>query len=99
MFQAAYAPEAWKALVKRPNRLDVIRPVVRNRRHGRRGRTFSGSTACSDLPAANNVSAAAFSMAGPLGAVKAIKTTTLMTIEKSMEAMRKATSRLSAASS
>ena len=29
MLQAAYEPEAWKALVKNPqNRLDVIRPVV-----------------------------------------------------------------------
>jgi uncharacterized protein with GYD domain len=39
----------------------------------------------------NNVSAAAFSMAGAAGgAVKAIKTTPLMSTEEAMEAMRKA---------
>ena len=39
----------------------------------------------------NNVSAAAFSMAASAGgAVKAVKTTPLMTIDEAMEAMRKA---------
>jgi uncharacterized protein with GYD domain len=94
MLQAAYAPEAWKALVKNPqNRLDVIRPVVE-----KLGGTVEGGWLAfgeydvlliCQLP--NNVSAAAFSMAGAAGgAVKAIKTTPLMTIEESMEAMRKA---------
>jgi len=94
MLQAAYAPEAWKALVKNPqNRLDVIRPVIEKLG----GKVEGGWLAFGEydvllicqLP--NNVNAAAFSMAGAAGgAVKVIKTTPLMTIEESMEAMRKA---------
>ena len=94
MLQAAYEPEAWKALVKNPqNRLDVIRPVVEKLG----GKVEGGWLAFGEYDVLlicqmpNNVSAAAFSMAGAAGgAVKAIKTTPLMTIEESMEAMRKA---------
>ena len=94
MLQAAYTPEAWKAMVKSPqNRMDAIRPAVEKLG----GQIEGGWLAFGEydvvvicqLP--NNVSAAAFSMAGAAGgAVKAIKTTPLMTPEEAMEAMRKA---------
>ena len=94
MLQATYEPDAWKAMVEKPqNRLDVIRPVVEKLG----GKVEGGWVAFGEYDVLlicqmpNNVSAAAFSMAGAAGgAVKAIKTTPLMTIEESMEAMRKA---------
>jgi len=94
MLQAAYTPEAWKAMVKSPqNRMEAIRPVVEKLG----GKIEGGWLAFGEydvlvicqLP--NNASAAAFSMAGAAGgAVKSIKTTPLMTTEEAMEAMRKA---------
>jgi len=94
MLQAAYTPEAWKAMVKSPqNRMDAIRPAVEKLGgHIEGGWLAFGEydvVVICQLP--NNVSAAAFSMAGAAGgAVKAIKTTPLMTTEEAMEAMRKA---------
>jgi len=94
MLQAAYTPEAWKAMVKSPqNRLEAIRPVVEKLGgHIEGGWLAFGEydvLVICQLP--NNVSAAAFSMAGAAGgAVKAIKTTPLMSTEEAMEAMRKA---------
>ena len=68
MLQAAYEGEAWKALVKNPqNRLDVIRPVVEKLG----GKVEGGWVAFGEYDVLlicqmpNNVSAAAFSMAGP----------------------------------
>lgn len=94
LLQAAYTPEAWAAMVKNPqNRLEAVRPVVE--RLG--GKIEGGWLAFGEYDAIlicqmpNNVSAAAFSMAASAGgAVKAVKTTPLMTIEEGMEAMRKA---------
>ncbi len=94
MLQAAYTPEAWAGMVKNPqNRLDAVRPVIEKLG----GKIDGGWLAFGDYDIVlicqmpNNVSAAAFSMAGAAGgAVKAIKTTPLMTIDEAMEAMRKA---------
>src|SRR2546422_4201497 len=70
MLQAAYTPEAWKAMVKSPqNRMEAIRPVVEKLG----GQIEGGWLAFGEydvlvicqLP--NNVSAAAFSMAGAAG--------------------------------
>ncbi len=94
MLQAAYTPEAWAAMVQNPqNRLEALRPVVEKLG----GRIEGGWLAFGEhdvvlicqMP--NNVSAAAFSMAGAAGgATRAVKTTPLMTTEEAMEAMRKA---------
>ena len=94
MVQAAYSLEAWAGLVKNPqNRLEAVRPVVEKLG----GKIEGGWLAFGEYDIVlicqmpNNVSATAFSMAASAGgAVKALKTTPLMTIDEGMEAMRKA---------
>ena len=94
MLQAAYTSEAWSALIENPqNRLDALRPVVEKLG----GKIEGGWLAFGEHDAVvicqmpNNVSAAAFSMAASAGgAVRAVTTTPLMTIDEAMEAMRKA---------
>ena len=94
LLQVAYAPEAWATLVKNPqNRIEVVRPAVEGL-----GGKIQGSwiafgeydlVAIFEMP--DNVSAAAFSIAVSAGgAVKAIKTTPLMTWDEGIQAMRKA---------
>jgi uncharacterized protein with GYD domain len=81
-------------MVKNPqNRLDAVRPVIEKLG----GKVEGGWLAFGEYDIVlvcqmpNNVSAAAFSMAASAGgAVKAVKTTPLMTIDEAMEAMRKA---------
>ena len=96
LIQAAYTPEAWAGLVRRPeDRLEAVRPVVEKLGGKIDGGWLSFGdwdiVAVCQLP--NDVSAAAFSMATAAGgAVKAVKTTPLMTIEEGIEAMRKANS-------
>jgi uncharacterized protein with GYD domain len=94
LLQVAYTAEAWAALVKSPqNRLEAVRPVMQ-----RLGGTlenawlsFGEYDVVTVFQAPDNVSAAAFSMAiSAAGAVKAVKTTPLMTFEEGMGAMRKA---------
>jgi uncharacterized protein with GYD domain len=93
LFQLAYTPAAWAALLRDPqDRVAIVRPVIE-----RLGGRFEGVYfAFGDydliaiVEAPDNVSAAAFSLtltAG--GAVKAVKTTPLMTIEEGLAAMRK----------
>ena len=94
MLQAAYTPEAWAAMVNKPqNRLDAVRPVIEKLG----GKIEGGWLAFGEhdivlicqMP--NNASAAAFAMAGSAGgSLKAIKTTPLMTVDEAMDAMRKA---------
>ena len=96
LLQAAYTPEAWARLVKDPHdRVEAIRPVI----EGLGGKIVAGflcfgeydTVAVAEMP--DNVSAAAFSMAAAAGgAVKAVKTTPLMTTQEGGEAMRKAAS-------
>ncbi|MGH7331349.1 MAG: GYD domain-containing protein [Candidatus Rokuibacteriota bacterium] len=94
LLQATYTPEAWAAMVKSPqNRLEAVRPVVQKLGGKIEGGWLSFGeydiAVICELP--NNVSAAAFSMAASAGgAMKAVKTTPLMSIEEAMEAMRKA---------
>src|SRR2546426_10814035 len=70
MLQAAYTPEAWKAMVKSPqNRMEAIRPVVEKLG----GQIEGGLLAFGEYdvlvicPLPDNVSGAAFSMAGAAG--------------------------------
>jgi len=94
MLQAAYTPEAWAAMIKHPqNRLEAVRPVVEQLG----GKIEGGWLAFGEYDIVvicqmpSNVSAAAFSMIGAAGgAVKAVKTTPLMTVDEAMEAERKA---------
>lgn len=94
LVEVAYTGEAWAAQVSSPqNRIEAIRPVIE--RLG--GRIESAYYAFGDydvvgiMEMPDNVSAAAFSLAASAGgAVKAIKTIPLMTIEEGIEAMRKA---------
>ena len=94
LLQVAYTAEGWAALVKQPqDRLEAVRPVV-----ARLGGSLDNAwlsfgeydvVALFQMP--DNVSAAAFSMAlSAAGAVKAVKTTPLMTFAEGIEAMGKA---------
>src|SRR4030095_10248078 len=94
LLQAAYTRDAWPAMVKSPqNRLEAVRPVIEKLGGKIDGGWLSFGeydvTVICQLP--NNVSAAAFSMAASAGgAVKAVKTTPLMSMEEAIEAMRMA---------
>jgi uncharacterized protein with GYD domain len=94
LLQVAYTPQAWDALIRNPqNRMDAVAPAVEQL-----GGSITGGwlafgeydlITVIDLP--DNISAAAFSMAVSAGgAISAIKTTPLMSIEDAVEAMRKA---------
>jgi uncharacterized protein with GYD domain len=94
LIEVAYTAEAWAAQVSNPqNRIEAIRPVIE--RLG--GRIESAYYAFGEydvvgiMEMPDNVSAAALSLAASAGgAMKAIKTIPLMTIEEGIEAMRKA---------
>jgi uncharacterized protein with GYD domain len=94
MVQAAYTPDAWGGLVKSPqDRAEALRPAIE--RLGGKLVSFYMSfgeydaLVIAEMP--DNVSAAGVSIAAAAGgAVRAIKTTPLMTVQESMEAMRKA---------
>ena len=94
LLQVAYTGDAWGAQISNPqNRLEQVRPAVEAL-----GGTFDTAfyafgeydiVAIVQFP--DNVSAGAFSIAVSAGgAMKAIKTTPLMTVEEGMEMMRKA---------
>ena len=94
LLQVAYTPEAWAAQIKNPqNRLEIVGRLLEKLG----GRFESGYlsfgdydiVAVMDMP--DNVSAAAVSItASAGGAIKAIKTTPLMSIEEGIQAMRAA---------
>ncbi len=94
LIQAAYTPEAWAAMVKNPqSRAEAVRPII----EGLGGKLLSIYLAFGEYDVVglaeypDNASAAAFSMAASAGgALKAVKTTPLMTTEEAVEAMRKA---------
>lgn len=94
LIQAAYTPEAWANFVKHPrDRTEVVRQSVE-----KLGGTLEGFwLAFGDYDAVcvvnmpDNVSAAGFSVAVAAGgALKASKTTPLLTVAEGMDAMRKA---------
>jgi uncharacterized protein with GYD domain len=94
LLQASYTNDAWAAQVSNPqNRMEVIRPVI-ERLGGRLESAYLSFgdydiVVIAEMP--DNVSAAAFSLATSAGgALKAIKTTPLLTIEEGIEAMQKA---------
>jgi len=94
LLQVAYTTEAWAAMVKNPHvRLEGLRPLLV--RLG--GKLEGGWLAFGEYDAVlicqmpDHASAAALAMAALTeGAVKAIKTTPLMTVEESLDALKKA---------
>ena len=92
--QTAYTPLGWAALINDPqNRMDAVKPVVQ--RLG--GSVVNGWLTFGDYDVLmicempDNVTATALSMAiSAGGAVRAVKTTPLMTFEEGIEALRKA---------
>ena len=94
LLQVAYTPEAAAALVKNPqDRLEAVRPVAK-----RLGGTVDNQwmslgeydiVAVINMP--DSVSAAAFALAVSAGgACRAVKTTSLLSVEEGIAAMRKA---------
>jgi uncharacterized protein with GYD domain len=94
LLQVAYNSEAWASLLKSPhNRLEAVRPAVE--KLGGKIETgwfcFGDYDLVAVLQMPDNVSAAAFSLAASAGgAVKAIKTTPLLSTDEGVEAMKKA---------
>ena len=94
MSQVAYTSEAWATMIKNPqNRIEIVRPVI----EGLGGKLLNAYLAFGEYDAVlitefpDNVSTAALIMAAAGGgALKAIKTTVLMSVEEGLEAMRKA---------
>ena len=94
MFQVSFTAEAWSKMVKEPqNREAAIRPVIEKLGGKLAGYWFafgeSDAVVIAQFP--DSVSAAAASLAATAGgAVKSLKTTVLMSVEDSMQAMKKA---------
>ena len=92
--QIAYTPTAWAALLKTPeNRLKAVQHVVEQLGGSIVNGWFTfgdyDALVIYDMP--DNISAAALDMAVAAGgAMKAVKTTPLLTFEDGIEAMRKA---------
>ena len=94
LLQVAYTSEAWAKLVQQPqNRLEAVRPAI----EALGGRVIGSWFAFGEydvvvvLEMPDNVAAAAFAIAAAAGgALKAVKTTPLMSMEEGVEAMRKA---------
>ncbi len=92
--QVAYSSEGWAALVKNPqNRIEAVRPAV-EKLGGKIDKSYFAFgeydiVVLLEMP--DNVSAAGIAMAFAAGgACKSVKTTPLLTIEESIEAMKKA---------
>src|SRR5262245_21970920 len=93
LVQLSYTPESWAAQLKNPmNRIEAVKPVL-DKCGGRFTAayyTFGDYDIVFTAEFPDNASAAAASLAfSSGGAVKAIKTTPLMTIEEGMDAMKK----------
>lgn len=94
LVQVAYTPEAWAAMVKKPqNRLDAVRPVVKKLggKFVNLWLSFGEYDVVGVVELPDNTDAAALALdiaAG--GACKAFKTTPLLTMDQGVEAMTKA---------
>jgi uncharacterized protein with GYD domain len=94
LIEVAYAPEAWAAMVKQPeNRLEAVRPVVEKLggKFEHAWLAFGEYDIIGVVELPENTDAAAFAMAVYAGgAVKAFKTTPLLSVDEGVQAMRKA---------
>jgi uncharacterized protein with GYD domain len=100
LVEVAYTPEAWAAQLERPqNRVEVLKPVLESvgARFESAYFAFGDADMVCIIDCPDNVSAAALSLCfSSGGALKAIKTTPLMTIEEGLEAMRRGARALAA---
>jgi uncharacterized protein with GYD domain len=94
LIQVAYNPEGWQALVKNPqNRVEAVRPAIENLggKIENAWYSFGDYDVTLVLQMPDNVSAAALSIAfASGGALKAVKTTPLLTATEALEAMKRA---------
>ena len=94
LLQIAYTPEAWATLIKNPqNRLEAVRPAVEQMGGSIDGAWFAFGEydVVLILQMPDNTSAAAIALAFAAGgALKASKTTPLLSIEEGIEALRRA---------
>lgn len=94
LVQVAYTSDALSTLINNPqDRTEAIRPVIEKLGGSLESAWFAFGDydviVICQMP--DNISAAAFSFVGSAGgAIKAIKTTPLMSIEEGVEALRKA---------
>src|SRR5260370_2188361 len=94
LLQVAYTPEAWANLIARPHdRIDAVRPAIEKLG----GKVTQAWFAFGDydlitiLEMPGNVEAAAFSLAAAAGgAIRAIKTTPLLSTAEAIDAMKTA---------
>jgi len=94
MHQVSFTAEAWANMIREPqNRETAIRPALEKLGGRLVGYWFafgdSDAVVITQMP--DNVSAAAAALAATAGgATRSLKTTVLMSVDESMEAMRKA---------
>jgi uncharacterized protein with GYD domain len=92
LFQGTYTPEAWANLVKKPqNRLEVVRPAVEKLGGKILGYwfAFGDYDVVTVIEMPDNVSAAAIAIVFASGGLlKASKTTSLMTVEEGLKALK-----------
>lgn len=96
MTQVSFTPESMAKMVRAPqSRADAVRPMIEKLGGRLIGMWFAmgdyDSVTITEMPDAVSIAAVALA-AGGSGAVKAIKTTPLMSMEEGMQAMRKASS-------
>ena len=94
LLQVAYTPNAWAGLIKNPqDRVQALKPIM-DKLGGKIESayfTFGDYDFIAILQMPGNIDAAAFSLAAAAGgAVRAVKTTPLLTVADGLEAMRKA---------
>lgn len=94
MIQTAFTAEAWAKMIKTPqNRADQVRPIIE-----KLGGKLEGYWTCFGdydnvliVQAPDNIGAAALSLAAAGGgALRAAKTTPLLTMDETMDAMKRA---------
>jgi uncharacterized protein with GYD domain len=94
LMQVAYTPEGWKTLVQNPqNRVEAVRPSIETLggRIENAWYSFGDYDVTLILQMPDQVSAAALSIAFAAGgALKAVKTTPLLTATEALEAMKRA---------
>ena len=94
LFQVAYTPQAWAALIKNPHdRIEIVRPVLRKLGGDIEVSylAFGDYDVVGIIEMPDSVSAAAFSMAvAGGGACRAVRTTPLLSSSEGIEAMKKA---------
>ena len=85
MIQTSFTSEAWAAMLKNPqNRAEQVRPMIE-----KLGGASVIMTPYWIVQAPDNVAAAALSLAAA-GALRSAKTTPLMTMDDTMEALKRA---------